>query len=418
MPYQLDSIHETVEYVLRLIFSVREHYYISLILWKTMKIGLVIHGPEAVDSGQAKRIIGILSTKGNVTSMIAGTMGKTAVIDSHMESVIDISRSLRPSDCIEECIDTKDVIYLLNHGKNLETGVAFAGMVISHLNRKDEKPIVHIERPGSPDGAVIPWNDLAQKYANTIANELGLSIIVASESQKGTILQTEGKRVIRHLTGVQPGENILVNGIVVGSAISFEVSIITENGYITQIKGGKMKEHGIEKLHNYEHITPIDLKSAWIKSGRLRSDNFKARTLKTCELSTLGNKEKKKLDRRISAVIVDHAAEKVFDIVPGADVAVTIGDDTTILAADILYRLGIPIIGITDGDSDGVSHRTHIFPGSTVLRLIPNSDDVIGRKILLNVFMDKKTMDFKSLQELKDMIIDQAFDAIKYIKEY
>jgi hypothetical protein len=384
-----------------------------------MKIGLVIHGPQAVDSGQAKKIIDILSTKGNVTSMIAGTMGKTAVIDAHLEKVIDISRSLKPSECIEECIDTKDVIYLLNYGKNLETGVAFAGMVISHLKTKEQKPIVHIERPGSLDGAVIPWNDLAQEYAKTIANELGLSIVAASAREKDKLLEVEGERVIRHLTGVQPGEKILVNGIVVGSATSFEVSIISENGYITQIKGGMMKEHGIEKLHNYEHLIPIDLKSAWVKSGRLRSDNFKARTLQSCELGTLvRNIEKKKLDKGISAVIVDHAAEKVFDIVPGADVAVTIGDDTTILAADILYRLGIPIIGVTDGDSDGVSHRTHIFPGSTILRLIPDSDDVIGRKILSNLFMNKKNMDFKSLQELKDMIIHQAFDAIKYIMEY
>lgn len=382
-----------------------------------MKIGLVIHGPEAVDSGQAKKIIGILSKKGNVTSMIAGTMGKTAVIDAHMENTIDISRSLKPSECIEECIDANDVIYLLNYGKNLETGMTFAGMVISRLKRKEEKPIVHIERPGSIDGAVIPWNNLAEEYAKTIADELGLSIVVASDNEKDIILEVEGERVERHLSGVHPGEKILVNGIIVGFATSSEVSIVTEHGYITRIKGGTMKEHGVEKLHNYEHLEPIDLKNAWIKSGKLRSDNFKARTLRTEKLKSLANK-KSGQDKGIHAVIVDHAAEKVFDIVPGADVAVTIGDDTTILAADILYRLGIPIIGITDGDSDGVSHRTHIFPGSTILRLIPDNDDIVGRKVLSNVFMNKKTMDFKSLEELKYMIIHQAFDAIKYIKEY
>lgn len=392
--------------------------YVSPVLLAIMKIGLVIHGPEAVDSGQARRIIEILSTKGTVTSMVAGTMGKTAVIDAHMENAIDISRSLKPSECIEECIDTQDVIYLLNHGKNLETGISFAGIVISRLKRNEEKPIIHIERPGSIDGAVIPWNDLAEGYAKTVANELGLSVITASESKKDIPLEIEGERTVRHLTGVQPGEKILVNGIVVGYATSFEVSIVTEHGYITQIKGGTLKEHGVEKLHNYEHLDPIDLRSAWIKSGRLRSDNFKARTLRTCELTPLTNKEKKMQDKGIRAVIVDHAAEKVFDIIPGADVAVTVGDDTTILAADILYRLGIPIIGITDGDPDGVSHRTHIFPGSTILRLIPDSDDTVGRKVLTNLFMNKKTMNFKSLEELKAMIISQAFDAIKYIKEY
>jgi len=62
-----------------------------------MEIGLVIHGPEVIDSGQAKKIIELLSSKGTVTSMIACTMGKTAVIDAHMENIIDIRRSLKPS---------------------------------------------------------------------------------------------------------------------------------------------------------------------------------------------------------------------------------------------------------------------------------------------------------------------------------
>ncbi|HML26609.1 MAG TPA: DUF2117 domain-containing protein, partial [Methanomethylovorans sp.] len=268
-----------------------------------MKIGLVIHGPEAVDSGQARKIIEILSTKGNVTAMIAGTMGKTAVIDAHMENVIDIIRSLRPSECIEECID-------------METGIAFAGMVISHLKRKDEKPIVHIERPGSSDGTVIPWNDLAKEYAKAIANELGLPMVGTAGREKETPLEIDGERVVRRLTGVCPGEKILVNGIVVGSAISFDVSIVAESGYITQIKGGKIKEHGVEKLHNYEQRAPIDLTTAWVKSGRLRSDNFNARTLRSSELDLfIGNREKKRCSEGINAVIIDHEAEKAFDIV-------------------------------------------------------------------------------------------------------
>jgi hypothetical protein len=383
-----------------------------------MKIGLVIHSPEAIDSGQAEKIIRILSAKGNLTCTMAGTMGKTAVIDAHLENVIDITRNLIPSECIEEFICTKDVIYLLNHGKNLETGIAFADMVVSHLKLKNKKPIVHIERPGCSDGAVIYWNDLGHGYADSIANELGLPIIVPSKIEKRPQCETEGDRVIRHLTGVHAGENIFVNGIVVASAISNEVSIIAENGFISQIKGAIIKEHGLEKLRNYENNTPIDLKKAWVKSGKLRSDNYKARILKSRDLNTLTGKKEKERNKGIHAVIVDHEADKIFQIIPEADVAVTIGDDTTILAADILYRLMIPIIGITDGDSDGILQQKNIFPGSTVLRLISDSDDIIARKIVSNLFMNKKSMNFKSLQELKDMVIYEAFDAIKYIKEY
>lgn len=46
------------------------------------------------------------------------------------------------------------------------------------------------------------------------------------------------------------------------------------------------------------------------------------------------------------------AAEDAFEAAPGASLAVTVGDDTTQIAADILARLGIPVIGIVDGDLD------------------------------------------------------------------
>ena len=80
-------------------------------------------------------------------------------------------------------------------------------------------------------------------------------------------------------------------------------------------------------------------------------------------------------------VLIDHAAEYTFELAANAELAVTVGDDTTAIAGDILSRLGIPILGITDGDCDNLACRTEIFPGSVVLRLAAGNDDILGKKL-------------------------------------
>jgi hypothetical protein len=66
-----------------------------------MKISLVIHGPEVIDSGEAKIVLEKLSLLGEVKAELGGTMGKTAVLDAGLENVIDTTRHLKPSACIE-----------------------------------------------------------------------------------------------------------------------------------------------------------------------------------------------------------------------------------------------------------------------------------------------------------------------------
>ena len=42
-----------------------------------MKIGVVIHGPEVIDSGQAEKVLNKLSDLGEVKAELGGTMGKS-----------------------------------------------------------------------------------------------------------------------------------------------------------------------------------------------------------------------------------------------------------------------------------------------------------------------------------------------------
>ncbi|MDK2834352.1 MAG: hypothetical protein PWP63_1439 [Methanolobus sp.] len=390
-----------------------------------MDIGIVVHGPDIVDSGMALRIIKLLEGFGTVSSVMAGTIGKTAVLDAHLEDLIDIRMSLRPSACIEEFFLTKDAVVLLNHGKTIDNGRIFANIVVSNLRDRNLKPLIHVERPSSGDGEVIPWNGPSVSFAAELARILGIALSKVPEIVTPISIEDQGHRIIRRVLGVHPGENVLINGIVVAYALSTDVSIVTEDGFITEINGATVKEHGLEKLHNYEERTPVDITKCWIKSGPLRGNNFSVRLYSKKDSPDI-------LPEKISgsgggvtapssgvrAAIIDHEAERSFELAAGAQVAVTIGDDTTEIAGDILYRLGIPIIGITDGDIDGFVHRKHMFPGSLVIRLQPGYDDIVGRKIKTDMFGGNNSEYFSSITELQNKITLLAKNCVKFTRNY
>ncbi len=83
--------------------------------------------------------------------------------------------------------------------------------------------------------------------------------------------------VYRKIAGVSPDENIFLNGIVVGKSTSSDVILVAESGILTDIIGGKIKEHGVEKLGK------IDLNSAVVKTGLLRRSKIQPRILERKE---------------------------------------------------------------------------------------------------------------------------------------
>jgi hypothetical protein len=146
--------------------------------------------------------------------------------------------------------------------------------------------------------------------------------------------------------------------------MSDDVAIISRRGSIVEITGIATKAHGIEK------IGKIDLRTAYIKTGHLRPSN------KTCDRpSTLPSRPLK----RGAVSFVNHCAESTFESVNDKTICViTVGDDTTAICGDILSRVGIPIVGITDGDGDEIYVGACIAEGSIILRLKNTSDDDVG----------------------------------------
>jgi hypothetical protein len=106
-----------------------------------MKISVVLHGPEVIDSGEAKRTLKKLSCLGTVEAKLGGTMGRTAVLDAGLENDIDITEHLKPSVCIQAFFETSDIVFLLNRGKTVETGRIFGEMVTSLLKEPELNPL-------------------------------------------------------------------------------------------------------------------------------------------------------------------------------------------------------------------------------------------------------------------------------------
>ena len=342
-----------------------------------MRIGIILHGPEIVDVGSAGKIIGIFKKEHEVTARLGGTMGRTAVLDAGLENVIDISEGLTPSQTIIAMKNDIDLAILLNHGKTLDTGRYFGRIVASKLD--NSLPFVHIERPDN-NGRIIYYYPPAKRCAEFVRNFLAkydgtYDLPVELGIPEPSHIRIDREFVIRSIGGAFIGENIRLDGVVIGETTNPDIEIVCRDGKIIRLKGIKVKPHGLEKLEN----RIIDLFTAKVKTGGIRRTRSKPR---------IGDINSKKSNNKIA--IIDHAAESTFELVHDAGLVITVGDDTTTIASDILARLGIPVIGIIDGDMDNVLENTVVPEGSMIIRVRPGFDDVLGREVSEEIMEGKQ----------------------------
>lgn len=356
-----------------------------------MNIGIVVHGPNIIDSGYALTLINLIKEYGDVSVRLGGTMGRTAVIDNSLEDVIDISRKLVPSDSLKIFHDDNvDVIFLLNYGKSVVTGQVFGYKVYNHYKNKivdNNIPIIQIERPGEADGSVINWA-FKSSLAEDFAKKLNLGIVTPEEVYETHIKNDNDTSTQRIIHGVSPGENIMVNSVVVGKSTSDKLVLVAENNHLVDIIGGEIKPHGVEKLGE------IDLNSAIVKTGLLRKAKVTPRVLNTTKSD------------EFKVAFLDHAGEDVYRFKDSSAV-ITVGDDTTLISSDILYRFNIPIIGITDGDLDKVVESGFKSKNSVIFEVESGNDDIIGAIIREEIFKNKEySNNFESIDEVEKEIIE------------
>ncbi|AMD17927.1 hypothetical protein TL18_07745 [Methanobrevibacter sp. YE315] len=356
-----------------------------------MRIGIVVHGPNIIDSGYALKLIELLKEYGDVSVRLGGTMGRTAVIDASLENVIDISKKLVPSDSLKIFHDDNvDMIFLLNYGKSDVTGQVFGYKVYNHYAEKitdNDIPVIQIERPGEEDGSIIPWNN-DSKIVKELSQKLNLAIVTPEEVYDNHIRQDNPGFNQRIVHGVSPGENIMVNSVVIGKTNSDRLTLIAKDNRIVDIVGGELKVHGLEKLGD------VDLDSAIIKTGLLRKSKVTPRVISTDK------------PRDFKITFLDHAGEDVYRF-RDSSVVITVGDDTTLISSDILYRFDIPIIGITDGDLDKVVEDGFKVKNSIIFEVESGFDDIVGQDIKRIIFEGKReSCSYSNIDEVKDKIVE------------
>ena len=332
-----------------------------------IKVGVVVHGPRIVDSGYVERIFDILrefSDSVEITAKVGGNMGRVAVIDRRLEDVIDISERLYPSQCLRKLGDS-DVLLLLNYGKSKETGHTFGKIVIERADIN--KPVIQIERPGEGDGSILVWNregcsegirEVLDALLSHVSERLGLKV----EGCVGgglAVWEEEGK-VFRRIDTVDPGESILINGVVIGQALGSPVVLVSKGGKIVEIINGEIKGDGVERLGS------VDLKNAIVKTGVLRKGTFEGLDIGGMEGLILD-------DSPGDVLIVDRGDIDILRELRGGGISsvITVGNDTTSILGSILSRFNVKVVGIVDEDVDryNVVEDLRITKGSRIFLL-------------------------------------------------
>ncbi len=365
-------------------------------------VGVIIDGPDVIDNGWARKIIKIFEDQGvKVLARLGGTMGRTAIIDAELEDKVDTTENVQPSHILDDFVRKGvDAIFLLNHGKTVESGILLGMGILqrSRLIREVDLPFFQIERPGESDGLVLPWTK-GGDLTKWVQSNFNLEVIKPPQIAK--TIESEHDVVYRSVGGVLPGEKILVNGVVIGVSSSSNVVIVARKRQIVDLIGGRLSKYGARKLRK------VDLTNATIKSADVLR---KTEPLRKAQI---------KRDYATRRIALLDKAEEAIDLAKTADAVVSVGDDTTGIAADILSRFNIPIIGVIDGDADGLIRQINkkasieeyqriAPPKSIIIKLKEGTDDKARVSIRRLVFNNNHIIELKeneNMDTIKEKII-------------
>lgn len=353
-------------------------------------IGILFHGPEVFDSGWARSILAALSEMGPVRCVLAGTMGRTAALDSGLPGIE--CPGLQPSEILKQLQIDSDGVVFASCGKCLSSGLLHGSMIAARAGVSI--PLVQIECSG---GVFVEWNAGSRpEVLEVLKRRLGLTSHEKIENPASC--WGENGRTYRRLATAAVGDFVLVEGIVIGKATRDDVVIECEERRIVRVTGAEIKTHGLEKL---ERLGGVDLRTVKIASTRaLRGTEHTPRVVPQAGKGI---------------AFVDHTAMAVYDRTRGTEGAVTVGDDTTAIIGDILFRFQKRVIGITDGDKDVILEDARMTPGSVVLTV--REDDVFGLRVFSEIFEGRAVID-DTFDQVRERVSALAGDVLIGMREY
>ncbi|MDI6810758.1 MAG: DUF2117 domain-containing protein [archaeon] len=377
-------------------------------------LGLLVHGPEVIDEGEVEEAIEILKGAGfEVEAALGGITGKTAVIDAGLREVIDISKDMKPSEVLADFVNRGiDFILLVNHAKTEESGFVLGeGILRNFIDRGGAQEKLSFVQLEYSSRNIVPW--LAKPGDDTVYKKIREVLSEFKEREPYRLesrCKKEADLMYREIRGVHPGEKIVVDGIIIGT-VSPEskdnsITLVAKEGKLVDVVGGTLITHNLEKLPH------LDLNKEMIKTAQVIR-RTKPKITRRENRPTEGKRKK------IACFFytVEHLFPKIEESDADVEVAITIGDDTTSIAGDILKRFGIRMIGITDGDADGLiegiedgalEEYTKFLPrGSVIIRLKPKRDDIIGKRIQEEIFQNTDEIELEG-------DVEQQFEKLKH----
>jgi hypothetical protein len=329
-----------------------------------MRICLRLHTPGIFDSGWAPRVIAALRLQGEVEAVVTGTTGTTAMIDAGMEGEVEAIQG-KWSDWLLAGRRVPDFAVTTSHSTDPERLRAEC----FHISKK--YPGLMLVGADTNCRVVIPWAKGTEGFAARLAKDLGFSL--GAGHDYGKTYWEDQDREYRRVLATAPGDWLLIDWVVVGRVRSKEVVVIASGGEVTGIMGVDLKRNGLEKLGK------VSLRDAKIDS-----------------VKTLRGPVQKRRGRSVPGgsriAFIDHSGYDVYELLGmGLAGAVTVGDDTTAIVGDILYRYGIPVVGLTDGDPDGLVTGELYSQGSINLRVI--GDDEFGKVVMEEVFGGRRVIE-------------------------
>ncbi len=338
--------------------------------------------PDIIYSGFAEEIIEEIQDLGKITSVTSGPIGNTALLDKNLENKIKYI-DVRFKKWLEKN-DFYD--YYLNCicSSNLEKAEADCW----YINNFVKGSVIGIE-PKNKKVLFFEKNRIIER----ISEKLGF---VPQKTRKFNkrFWKKNGKEY-RRVLATEKGDYLLINGINIGKVFSDDVLIIKDDKGL-DFKGVKVKKDVLNKIKNFS-----------LKDAKIASTNrFRLRK---------GNK-KKYTQNKTKIALINHDAFRIYEIIQkGIKGAVTVGDDTTSISGEILWRFSIPIIGIIDDDRDFLIEKNNFADGSVIL--VVKSDDLFGKILSNKFFNDSNYLGNRSFADLKTKIIKLAKERDFLIKE-
>ncbi|MEM4496022.1 MAG: DUF2117 domain-containing protein [Archaeoglobaceae archaeon] len=335
-----------------------------------MKICLLVHGAEAFYSGEVAKVAEKLKNLGDIKIFVTGAISRTAAIDEKIN--LEFWKGL-PSTLLKSNEKDFDVFILLTYSKSAVSGYTYAKTVLERS--KIKKPVLQLEI--SNKTAKI-WNSKNFDFKDVL--ELLRFELVDPDIEVKNFWK-EGSREYRRVLAIEKGELLLIDGLVVGRAKDEDVVIVAENGKIVEIRGLELKRHGIEKLMK--------------KHEKIDLEKIKVCSLRRFELKSVEAVKKK----GFGVAFIDHSGYEVYDFAENCEGIVCVGDDTTFITSEILFRFGKPVLGIVDGDLDIVINKKNVHPISEIF--ITKHDDLAGEIVFKRVFCERN-------------YVQQNFEEIRY----